>query len=238
MSRHSRVGFIDGLEGEERAVLPGYDTGVMGLLIGIFMLLAFSASHYSTFVKTFRQNLFSVRRRANVFDEHTMSETGIMISLVVLACVCEGIMIYFGANGSGTATPGSPFLSIILYAGLAFLMLFGQWVSYLTVGYAFTDYSNTSQWLKGFFASQALLGVSLTVPALWLLFNPGASFIMIPIAIGLYLSARVVFIYKGFRIFYTNFFSLVYFILYLCTLEIVPLAVLMRSVHYATSYYH
>ncbi|MDE5596138.1 MAG: DUF4271 domain-containing protein, partial [Muribaculaceae bacterium] len=31
------------------------------------------------------------------------------------------------------------------------------------------------------------------------------------------------FIWKGFSIFYNNIFSLVYFILYLCALEIIPL---------------
>ncbi|MDE6240375.1 MAG: DUF4271 domain-containing protein, partial [Muribaculaceae bacterium] len=38
-----------------------------------------------------------------------------------------------------------------------------------------------------------------------------------------YLLFRLVFISNGFSIFYRNIFSLVYFILYLCTLEIIPL---------------
>ncbi|MBP3590263.1 MAG: DUF4271 domain-containing protein, partial [Muribaculaceae bacterium] len=39
----------------------------------------------------------------------------------------------------------------------------------------------------------------------------------------IYVSARLIFIIKGFKIFYNGFISLIYFILYLCTLEIVPL---------------
>ncbi|MCH5320108.1 MAG: DUF4271 domain-containing protein, partial [Paramuribaculum sp.] len=44
-------------------------------------------------------------------------------------------------------------------------------------------------------------------------------------AMVLYVLARIMFIVKGFRIFYTNSASIVYFILYLCSLEIVPVTI-------------
>lgn len=235
MCRHTEVGYIRGIEAEPRAVLPGYDTGVMAMLIGIFMLLAFSVSHYSTFVKTFRQNLMSVRRRANAFDEHTMSETGITLSLVLLACLCEGILMYFGARAGGLATVSSPFMAIGGFTIVAILFMLFQTASYATTGYAFTDFRNTGQWLKGFMASQALLGLGLTVPSLWLLFNPGAYEVMLWLGASMYILARIFFVCKGFRIFYTNLFSLVYFILYLCTLEIVPLIILLRMARFASA---
>lgn len=233
MCRHSEVGFVSGIPGDPRPTLPGYDTGVMALLIGMFMVLAFSVSHYGTYVKTFRQNLLSVRRRANAFDDHTINETGITVALMLLACLCEGILIYFGAREGGFAPGLAPFLAIAMFWGVAVLLMIFQTVAYLATGYAFTDYQNTSQWVKGFMASQALLGLMLTVPALWLLFNPGAFGITIAVAAAMYLVARLIFIGKGFRIFYTNLFSLVYFILYLCTLEIVPLILLYHSAQFA-----
>lgn len=48
----------------------------------------------------------------------------------------------------------------------------------------------------------------------------------------MYLMVRVMFIYKGFRIFYINSFSLVYFILYLCTLEIAPVLMFVKLARY------
>jgi len=42
----------------------------------------------------------------------------------------------------------------------------------------------------------------------------------------LYLVARLIFIIKGIRIFYSNLTSIVYFILYLCAVEIVPVVVM------------
>lgn len=46
------------------------------------------------------------------------------------------------------------------------------------------------------------------------------------VAAAAYIAARVTFIAKGFRLFYDNFLSLLYFILYFCTLEIAPVAAL------------
>lgn len=232
MCRHTEIGYLTGMTGEQRAVLPGYDTGVMALLIFVFLMLAFSLSNYQVFLKIFRQNLGGVRRRDNVFDEHTMPENALMLGLTLLACLCEGILIYFAARIYGIATAGAALTSIMLCtAGTVGLLVF-QTAGYLTTGYAFTSYRNTISWLKGFVASQAMLGIGLVIPAIWLLFNPGATETMITVGASLYLAMRLAFICKGFRIFYTNLFSLVYFILYLCTLEIVPLIFFLRIVRF------
>ena len=45
---------------------------------------------------------------------------------------------------------------------------------------------------------------------------------MLWIGVIIYISCRIVFICKGFRIFFNNLVSLLYFILYLCSVEIVP----------------
>ena len=84
------------------------------------------------------------------------------------------------------------------------------------------------QWIKGFNASQSFLGLVLIVPTLLILFNPGMSVLLLSISVALYATARVIFISKGFRIFYDNYSSLVYFILYLCTLEIIPPVLIYR----------
>lgn len=82
--------------------------------------------------------------------------------------------------------------------------------------------------MRGFFASQALLGLMLTVPALSLIFYPGAAAIVVWVGVALYVIARLLFFSKGFRFFYTNLFSLLYFILYLCTVEIAPILFMWR----------
>lgn len=100
--------------------------------------------------------------------------------------------------------------------------------AYSTVGWVFGGKFAYTQWIKGFNASQSLLGITLIVPALIVLFNPSLGKSMTIIAIVLYGLARFIFICKGFRIFYKNPYSLIYFILYLCALEIAPLVSIFK----------
>lgn len=228
-SLHGVIPWVEGVAPAPKPLLPGYDDGVTALVAGIFILLAVSVSRHTTFLKTFASALLSGRRQQNTFDdEHTVDETRITAALLLVCCVCEGIIAYFAATLAGLSA--APFPAIALAsAGAVALMLF-QSVAYSLAGYAFAPrQGDTRQWLRGFFASQSLLGLALAVPALSLLFYPGAAAVGVWGAAALYVIARLMFITKGFRFFYTNIFSLVYFILYLCTLEIIPLLFLCRT---------
>lgn len=218
------VEYVRGIEPADRPKLPGYDDGVTAMLIGSFVLLAVSVSRHTTYLKTFASALLSGRRRNNTFDEHTVDESRITGALLVMCCVCEGILLYFATGASFAPFPG-----IAIGTAVAVGLMCVQTAAYFLTGYAFSTHAgDTSQWLRGFFASQSLLGLFLTLPALLLLFYPGATAVAVGAGIALYIVARLMFICKGFRFFYTNIFSLVYFILYLCTLEIAPLAFLWR----------
>ncbi len=222
-----RAPYTWGIAGEPRPMLPGYDTGVMCLLIGAFLILAANFRHYSTFVKTFAQDLWKLRNRDNVFDDHTMSETRVNFSFTLLLCLSEGIILYSVIQHYVGRLP--IFGTVVFTTLLAALFYIIQSVCYRAVGYVFTTSEYSVQWVKGFRASQLLLGIALLVPALLVLFNPGLTMIMAALAVTLYIMARIIFIIKGFRIFYNNSFSLVYFILYLCTLEILPPLVLCKA---------
>lgn len=222
-----RVPSSYGLPGEPRPLLPGYDTGVMCLLIGTFLILAANFRHYSTFLKNFAQDLWSVRNRSNIFDDHTMSETRVMASFIMVLCLSEGIIVFSAIARSYHNLP--IFSSVAVITALAMAFYLAQNVVYRLVGYTFTTSENTLQWVRGFKASQSLLGITLVIPALVVLFNPGLSTAVTLIALALYVTARIIFVLKGFRIFYINSFSLIYFILYLCTLEIIPPVLLCKA---------
>ena len=224
-----RIPWTEGLECTPRAQLPGYDSGVMALLMGVFVIIALNFRHYSTFPSTFTQNLFSVRQRANAFDEKsTVSEARILASLILLTCVCEGVVGFSAVTLTTGLTP-PPFKAIGAISLLALAYYLWQIAAYSVVGYSFTSAPRRKLWLKGFNASQSLLGITLSVPALAILFNPQLGPWLIALAALLYFLARVIFIIKGFRIFYNKSFALLYFILYLCSLEIIPLIIISNA---------
>lgn len=113
---------------------------------------------------------------------------------------------------------------------MAVLYYLWQLAAYGTVGSIFADKVSARMWMKGFNASQSLLSMLIVVPAIVVLFNPSASHVILLMGAIFYFLARLAFICKGFRLFYDNFGSLLYFILYLCSLEIVPLVLLYRAV--------
>lgn len=224
-----RIPWTEGIKPQPRALLPGYDSGVMALLLGVFVIIALNFRHYSTFLSTFTQNLFSVRQRANAFDEKsTVSEARILVSLIILTCVCEGVIGFSAVTlTTGLTPPVFPAIGALSLLALAYYLW--QIVAYNVVGYTFTSAPRRKLWVKGFNASQSLLGITLTVPALAILFNPQLGPWLIALAALLYIIARVIFIIKGFRIFYNKSFALLYFILYLCSLEIIPLIIISNA---------
>ncbi|MCM1521434.1 MAG: DUF4271 domain-containing protein [Muribaculaceae bacterium] len=228
-----KIPYTEGLPPRERTTLPGYDSGVLCLLIGLFLLLSYNFRHYSTFLKNFLTDLVSIRRREGTFEVRTFSEMGLLMSLVLVACLSEGIIINAAVTGMGVAT-GVPGVFLMIGGLTLAAVLYYLWQvgAYALTGYVFTDKVSARMWMKGFNASQTLLAFMLVIPALIVLFNPGATGVVVPIAVSAYILARLLFICKGFRLFYDNFYSLIYFILYLCTLEIVPIAAMYRAAVY------
>lgn len=221
------VGYTSGLAPEPRPLLPGYDDGITAIVTAVFVLLAVSVSRHTSFIRTFASALTSGRRRDNTFDDHTVDETRITVALLLVCCVCEGILLYFAASMAGWEM--APFPAVAIGSAVAVALMCAQTAAYSVTGYAFATHSgDTSRWVRGFLASQALLGLALSFPALAVIFYPGSAPVAVATGAGLYCLARLFFICKGFRFFYTNLFSLVYFILYLCTLEIAPLLFLWR----------
>ena len=75
-------------------------------------------------------------------------------------------------------------------------------------------------------------GVSLYVPVLWLIFVEKYRLIPVILLFILYISCRLVIIYKTIRIFHKKNAGFLYISLYLCTQEILPLVLLYEGTVY------
>ncbi|MDE5786159.1 MAG: DUF4271 domain-containing protein [Duncaniella sp.] len=228
------VPFTRGIAPRERAMLPGYDSGIACLLIGAFLLIAFNLRHYTTMLKSLPRDLFSVRRRDNLFEEHTMNETRLLLSMIVLLCLNVAILVTACVTAASVEPPLTHLSMIIVFAVAMAGYYVAQLCAYSTVGAVFADADVSRLWLKGFNASQSTLGLALVIPAIVVVFDPGTVLPMAITAAALYLIARMIFIYKGFRLFYHKISSFVYFILYLCTLEVAPVFVIVRAYRFIT----
>ncbi len=213
-----------GLDGSERTVSVGDNSGVLTVVAVVIVLMMINYKHCRRLFSTLWQEMWAMRHRANVFDEHTSNETRVLALMALQWCMCTGLLLYSGLGLSGaTLAPSKAFIDTGSLILLMVAYYVAQWAAYQVVGYTFTTPIGRRLFVQGFTSSQSLLGFALLIPALVSIFYPSAAFVAVIVGVSLYIIARIVFITKGFRIFYTNFGSIFYFILYLCTLEIVPL---------------
>ena len=214
----------EGLEPLPRADQPGTRAGFLAMIALIFVLLAYNFRHLGRLLRTYGEELVKVRlRRDNVFDERPAADARILLLLLMQFVVCGGILLSGALHIFGGNIGPLPVLSVVKVIAIVGIYYIFQFVAYQTVGYTFTTSAGRREWVRGFNASQALLGLALAVPAVLSVFYPVTALYMVVLGAVLYFCGRILFILKGFRIFYDKFSSLLYFILYLCTLEIIPL---------------
>ena len=202
------------------ALKPSYfnSTPLTAVLLGTLVLAGINTAGVARALKSYRHDIWSVRRRPNVFDDEHSASAPMAAILVLIFVVFGGIVLY--------NLPGLPPSPGFAGAGASMALLaiyyIFQYTAYQTVAFAFGSKEQRRQWVNGFMATQAYTGLGLIIPAFLLIYEPEWHNALIIISLILYGIARILFVIKGVRIFYKNFRSLLYFILYLCTLEIIP----------------
>lgn len=220
-----KVDWKNGLEGS--AIQNAYtdNSGILTLIVILFVIVSLNFKECRKLFTHFVDELLSNKKRENAFDEHSNHETRLTILTIIQYIVYGGIILFgiasYRVNGelNGKAYD---FVSLMSIIGLFTGYYFFQITAYHITGYTFTDKDGYKRWIRAFNASQSLAGAFMMFPALMILFYPDAIESMFFIACVIYVLARLIFIVKGFSIFYNNIFSPVYFILYLCALEIIP----------------
>lgn len=216
-----------GLEPVGRDIHPGKSTVFISVIALLFVVMTFSFRTIGRLLRFYGEELVNVRRgRDNVFDDRPTGDTRVLVLLVIQFVVSAGILLAGGISvmsGAGHAlmTP----VGVAGVIGIVGLYYIFELAAYTVVGYTFASTDGRREWLRGFNASQALLGVVLAVPAILVIFYPATIRWMTAFGLLGYFMARLFFISKGFRIFYDKIGSLLYFILYLCTLEIIPVII-------------
>lgn len=158
--------------------------------------------------------------------ERTLTDRLAQIIAGLLCCMMWGVLLYcvaFKMRGGNLAL--EPGIGVGLTAAGAVVCGLIQFIGYRVVGFAFSTPSNTVVWIRSLAVNIAMLGYWMIIPALGAMFYPAMAYSMLWFGGGLFLLFRIALWIKCFRIFYDSPFSIVYFFLYLCTLETVPLMI-------------
>lgn len=196
------------------------NSGMAAIIMAMLLLTVLCMRQSGRLLKAMYDDITRNRHNRHDLDERTPAQSRLIAIFATQACVYGGILLLAYVRTSGTVIPVMAGCGLLI--ALCLLYFVFQLFAYDTVGYAFTDAEHRRSWLRAFTATQSFLGFALLPVAIITVFYPEAGQWPLMVAAICYIIARLAFIVKGFRIFYHNFGSLLYFILYLCTLEIIP----------------
>lgn len=200
-------------------------------LIIIFVAVCLKFKNNPRYLKALFKDVQDVRTRHNLFD-NTVKETTFLLLLNIMWIACAGVLLWkaiFLMAGQPNPFGGSfsiawkPLPGIGICCGVAAAYVLLMDFAYFVVGRIFSDSRSTRMWLKGAGASIALEAFLFFPVSLVALCYPEWTEILLIIAAGVFLIGKILFIYKGFRIFFHQMSSWLLFLYYLCSLEIVPL---------------
>ena len=218
-------------EGLEPSELPGaFDRTepVSALIAATLVVAGLCARGIGRALRSYRTALFSVRRRENAFDDTHKAPVGASVLLALITVVFGGLALYCSTPFCLDPT----FAGAIAAVGCAAAYYVFMFCACRVVGYTFGTPSGSSLWNAGYVATMACTGLALIVPVLLMMYIPQWRIPLLWICAVLFILGKTIFIVKGFRIFYNKIRSLLYSILYLCTLEIIPLLALYAVLSY------
>ena len=220
---------------------------IIGGLQLLFCIIGIRFHGSRKYVASMLRNLVEVRMRNNVFDE-TVKETSFLVLLNLMWSCSAGVMLYGLLCLTVPDNPiwsfGIPALaanqaaSVGVCMGAVLIYTCFMAIAYYVVGSVFSDGKHAAVWLKGYTAGQGLLSFIYFPLALLMLCRPEWTEILLWIALGTFVLSKIVFIWRGFRIFFTQISSWLLFLYYLCSLEIVPLILTYLAAMWLCSLLH
>ena len=203
---------------------------VFAILGLIFCVVCLKLKNTPGYMRTLWMDMLEVRMRHNVFD-NTVKETSFLIILIVGWICCAGVLLWqliqtFGGMpfvATPQPMPDHPLLGMGICAAVAGVYVVFMLIAYEITGNVFSDGNITRLWVKGASAGMGLEVFLLFPLALLTLCYPEWDKILLCVGGGIIGIGKIVFIYKGFRIFFQQLRSWLVFLCYLCSLEIIPM---------------
>ncbi len=207
------------------------------LLIIIVLLAVFAfvfRACYPLFYKMIR-GFVSIKERQTLFDTPTKENfffTGFMGFQTLFLCA---IFFYYVYCQISQTQPWAVFSDFILLTVIfIFLLLFYllKKCLYFMYGRLTVGIEKFKLWKNIYQSTFNIWGILLYLPVLWFIFDQNHFTGVLILFVFSYILFRFYIIYIKFRIFFHKYTGLLYFSLYLCAQEIVPLLFLYESLKY------
>ncbi len=216
-SVHLPCGFI----GVSMPSLPQTESWVFITLLILFLLFVISISRSSDLITETLKTFFQVKERSNLFAKRTINDFRFRFFFILFSI---GVIILY-AYIILHQIPTSFSLEKYIYFLLIALLFFGvKSILSELIGYVFLEPANLKISKENYYNILSFLGITL-FPMLIIHIYAPISFYFTTEIISLFfcLIAGLMFIIKLFQIFFHKIVASFYILLYLCTLEFLPL---------------
>ena len=195
---------------------------VLGGLLLLFCIIGIRFRNNRKYMGRLLRDMVEIRMRGNVFDQ-TVRETSFLVLLNLLLGML-GRHHPLGTSGRRAARrfpnrhecspvearPAAT-MAICMGIGVGYTCLMA--LAYITVGIVFSNRVNGRMWLKGFSAGNGVMSFIYFPLAMVLIFYPQWRENLLWVALITFILAKIVFIWKGFRIFSPKFRRGCFFVL-------------------------
>ncbi|MDR0547139.1 MAG: DUF4271 domain-containing protein [Dysgonamonadaceae bacterium] len=180
-------------------------------------------------------DLFHSNERQNLFSETVKNELIGKYFLCLQTFICGAFLVsgMFIHNSHITWITGAQWLHACKtgFLGISIWIIY----KYLTtnlIGFVFFENENIRQWNHHCLSITALSGIVLFLPALCMFFVPDSYLICFWFGVIYLVFAEILIAWKIYTIFFQQNRALLYFILYLCAQELLPLYWLYQALIY------
>jgi hypothetical protein len=211
-----------------------YNWGFILFFICFFIIVSI-ISNSNKFLLSMFSGLYHNKDRHNMFYE-TVTNENLNKFLLSLQTVLLLSIIFYSYTNYEHHSSFTTFPQMLIFVGKCALLLIGffifKFLIYSLTGAIFHKKETVLQWNDEFFSLISLNGIFLFFPALIFFYVESAFYICICF-FAFYFIINLLFVfYKIYILFFQGKQLLLYFILYLCTQEIIPLYLVYRGLVY------
>lgn len=247
---HSKV-FIDGTHYLETRTITTIDTiapyGTLQLpsrktetagndwfafiFLGALILLAIVRTSFGKYLLNIFQSLVNYSTASRMFRERNAAMTRGSLILNIFSYIIIGLFFFQVAQAFFMHPPIGRFLFYLIIQGAIIVTIFSKKLVYLATGFVIENLSDTSEFLYHFDIHLKISGI-LLLPVVGLAtWSPAGSTYNFLVAGLTIISILYLFLlWRGTIIFLKKQFSIFYLFLYLCTLEILPMLILLKII--------
>ena len=222
---------------ESEAIPPRYQNNDWGILLLLFCVLL-SASLLTRFRGKMRQEMHDFFFPPSVATPDHPAENRLgpatRLTSCILLSLCLAVVTFILTQQERTYYPfaETPYLIFAAFTALWLIYFILKRLMGAFVNWVFFEKKKIFTWNRSVtfvYAGESLLFLPLTIGALYLPMPYQMS--LIPIA-AVILLAKILLLYKTYRIFFPKFYGFFHLLLYLCSLEMMPLLLVIKVLAY------